>query len=218
MKECLLYTPVQLTPSTDAGLDRHGTATFASNLLPDTKDEFYQFCYINEKNKCLGSSLPFQLNCSLTDADLLSNGKSDKGDRFITLPDQDEADLLIVSTQRILTEEKLRAENRQLLDLKRRLESEREELRAENRSLLDIKQRLELEEEQLRLKLEAFQMNGQRTADTEQEYQVSWFLPTFSFCLLLINLVTTTLSFSIDTSSMIHSRLYLPNIEVFLMN
>lgn len=150
MKQCLLYAPVQITPATGAGAVRHGTATFASTTLPDVENEFYQFCYINEAKKNLGSSLPFQLNCTSTDADLLSNGKISKGDRLITMGDQDEADMLVISTQRILTEEKLRKENRQLLEIKRRLEAENEELST---------------------KFDALQMKDQRVNDNEEEYQ-----------------------------------------------
>lgn len=148
-KQCLLYAPVQITPSTSAGAVRHGTATFASTTLPDVENEFYQFCYINRDNKCLGSSLPFQLNCTTVDADLC-NGKNSKGDRLITLGDQDEADMLVISTQRMVTEEKLRIENRQLLEIKRRLEAEHEELL---------------------MKLEALSAKDQRANETDEEYQ-----------------------------------------------
>ena len=91
------------------------------------------------------------MNCTTVDADLC-NGKNSKGDRLITLGDQDEADMLVISTQRMVTEEKLRIENRQLLEIKRRLEAEHEELL---------------------MKLEALSAKDQRANETDEEYQVS---------------------------------------------
>jgi hypothetical protein len=122
----------KLNPSTASGATRHGTATFSSSLLPVTDDEFYQFCYIIKKTKNLGSSIPFQLNCALDDIDLLSNapvGRS-KGDGLIALADQDNDDFLVIHTKRNLTEEKMRQENRHLLDMNRRLESQKDEIQA----------------------------------------------------------------------------------------
>ncbi len=129
VKECLAYAPVEFTPSTTAGSVRHGTATFSSSLLPVTDDEYYQFCYIYNQKKNLGSSIPFQLNCALDDIDILSGdpvGKT-KHDSLIALADKDNDDILVIHTKRMLTEEKLRQENRQLLDIKRRLESQKDE-------------------------------------------------------------------------------------------
>lgn len=131
-KECLAFAPVQFNPSATAGATRHGTATFPASSLPVTDDEFYQFCYVINKAKNLGSSIPFQLNCAPDDIDLLSNapvGKS-KTDGLIALADQDNDDVVVIHTKRMLTEEKLRHENRHLLDLNRRLESQRDECQA----------------------------------------------------------------------------------------
>jgi hypothetical protein len=132
IKECLTYAPVQFNPSTASGAVRHGTATFPSTSLPVTDDEFYQFCYILNKTKNLGSSIPFQLNCASDDIDLLSNTpvRKTKPDGLIALADQDNDDLVVIHTKRMLTEEKLRQENRQLLDINRRLEAQKDEYRA----------------------------------------------------------------------------------------
>ncbi|CAF1054697.1 unnamed protein product [Rotaria sordida] len=143
IQECLAYAPMQLNSSI-----RHGTATFPSSSLPVTDDEFYQFCYINEKRKCLGSSIPFQLNCSIDDIDLLSStlletsiekkSMQTNNDGFISLQDYDNDDLVIIHTKRMLIEEKLRQENRQLLEINRRLEQQKDECKAKL-DLLDLK-------------------------------------------------------------------------------
>lgn len=129
VKDCLVFAPVQFNPSTASGTVRHGTAKFPSASLPATDDEFYQFCYVLNKKKNLGSSVPFQLNCAPDDIDLLSNApvRKVKADGLIALADQDNDDLVVIHTKSALTEEKLRQENRQLLDVNRRLELEKEE-------------------------------------------------------------------------------------------
>ena len=129
MKECLAYAPIQLGTST-----RHGIATFASAELPVTDDEFYQFCYVNSKGKCLGSSIPFQLNCSPDDMDLLTSTLMEaalekSSNTLIAMADRDNDDLVVVHTKNMLTEEKLRQENRQLSILNRSLEQQHEELK-----------------------------------------------------------------------------------------
>ncbi|CAF0936499.1 unnamed protein product [Rotaria sordida] len=140
IKECVAYAPVQFNPSTTSGSARHGTATFSSSSLPVTDDEFYQFCYIINKTKNLGSSIPFQLNCASDDIDLLSNEpiRKTKPDGLIALADDDNGDLLVIHTRRMLTEEKLRQENRQLLDFNRRSELQKDEYKAKL-DLLEIK-------------------------------------------------------------------------------
>lgn len=132
----MAYAPVQFNAST-----RRGTATFASSSLPTTDDEFYQFCYIVKTRKCLGSSIPFQLNCSIDDIDLLSqssfekiSNKSNHGG-LIALADHDNDDLVIIHTKQMLIEEKFRQENRQLLEINRRLEQQKDECKARFESL-----------------------------------------------------------------------------------
>lgn len=130
IQECLTYASIE-NEST-----HRGKATFPSACLPTTDDEFYQFCYISKKRKCLGTSIPFQLNCSVVDIDLLSQAMSEtvhlKGsnDALIAFNDQDNDDLLVIHTKTMLVEEKLRQENRQLLDLNRRLEKQKNDCKA----------------------------------------------------------------------------------------
>ncbi|UJR32918.1 hypothetical protein I4U23_020379 [Adineta vaga] len=146
IKECLAYAPVQLNPSTTSGSTCHGTATFSSSSLPVTDDEFYQFCYIINQTKNLGSSIPFQLNCALDDIDLLTNAPISKSkyDGLIALADQDNDDLVVIHTKRMLTEEKLRQENRYLLDMNRRLEAQRDECQTKL-DLLEIRAKENIE-------------------------------------------------------------------------
>lgn len=129
IKECLAYAPVQFNPSAASGAVRHGTAVFPTASLPATDDEFYQFCYILSKSKTLGSSIPFQLNCEPDDIDLLSNTpvRKTRSDGLIALADQDDDGLVVIHSKSVLTEEKIRRENRQLLEDNRRLELLKEE-------------------------------------------------------------------------------------------
>jgi chromosome segregation ATPase len=139
IQECLAYAPVELDSTT-----RHGTATFPSSSLPATDDEFYQFCYIIKKRKCLGSSIPFQLNCSIDDIDLLSQSLMEKtqvksnNNGLFSFADNDNDDMVVIQTKRMLVEEKLRQENRQLLEINRRLEQQKDECKAKF-DLLDSK-------------------------------------------------------------------------------
>jgi len=137
IKECVAYAPVQFNPSASSGSTCHGIAAFPSASLPVTDDEFYQFCYILNKTKNLGSSIPFQLNCASDDIDLLSNApvRKTKPDSFIALADNDNDEFLIIHPKHMLTEDKLRQENRQLLEMNRRFESQNDEYKAKLESI-----------------------------------------------------------------------------------
>lgn len=135
----MAYAPIQLTTTSESTCQ--GTAVFASSSLPATDDEFYQFCYLRNKRKYFGSSVPFQLNCSIDDMDLLCSTSVDKtsmkstNDSLIALADQDNDDLVVIHTKSMLVEEKLRQENRHLLDINRRLEQQKDEWKAKVETL-----------------------------------------------------------------------------------
>ncbi|UJR14228.1 hypothetical protein I4U23_001220 [Adineta vaga] len=137
IQECLAYAPIQMKSSINSvETTCHGTAVFSSSLLPTSDDEFYQFCYLRNKRKYFGSSIPFQLNCSIDDIDLLTSTIGEKSsmkstnDGLIALNDYDNDDLVVIHTKSMLVEEKLRQENRHLLDMNRRLEQQKDELKA----------------------------------------------------------------------------------------
>lgn len=100
IKECLASVPVQFELSTSSDSMVHGTATFVAANLPDTNDEFYQFWYIRSKSKNLGSSVPFQLNCTLDDMDYLCDVpiRKSKTDSLPSLSDQDTDDIVVINT------------------------------------------------------------------------------------------------------------------------
>lgn len=56
-------------------------------------------------------------------------------DGLIALADHDNDDLVVIHTKRMLVEEKLRQENRQLLETNRRLEHQKDECKAKFDSL-----------------------------------------------------------------------------------
>lgn len=80
----------------------------------------------------------------MDDIDLLSQNLIDKthlksaNDSLIALADHDNDDLVIIHTKRMLVEEKLRQENRQLFENNRRLEQQKDEIKAKF-DLLDLK-------------------------------------------------------------------------------
>ncbi|CAF0738659.1 unnamed protein product [Adineta ricciae] len=139
IQDCLAYAPIQLTTSSESTCQ--GTAVFASSSLPATDDEFYQFCYLRNKRKYFGSSVPFQLNCSIDDVDILCSTLLEKtsmkstNDSLIALADHDNDDLVVIHTKSMLVEEKLRQENRYLLDTNRRLEQQKDEWKAKVEAL-----------------------------------------------------------------------------------
>jgi len=136
IEECTAYAVVEIDCSV-----HHGTATFPPSLLPANDEEFYQFCYISKKGKCLGTSIPFLFNCSMIDLDLLDEARSEAtdfksaNDTLFALNDHDHDDTLIVHTRSMLVEEKLRQENRQLLEINRRLEQQRTECKGKLEAL-----------------------------------------------------------------------------------
>lgn len=123
-KDCLVLAPVELNAGSSYGTSRHGTATFLASTLPSQDDEFYQFCYVLESGKILGSSLPFQLNFS-DESGLAEENPT----HLLAIPNDDPNGLVHVTTKDLFTIEKLRQDNRQLTELKRRLEIENEEFR-----------------------------------------------------------------------------------------
>lgn len=88
------------------------------------------------------------MNCSVDDIDLLTSSILEASlerrrvvsndDPLIALDDQDSDDLLVVHSKRMLIEEKLRQENRELLDMNRRLEQQKDECKAKL-ELLELK-------------------------------------------------------------------------------
>ncbi len=84
------------------------------------------------------------MNCSIDDIDLLSSTLSEKNqnkhnnDGLFALADNDNDDLVVIHTKRMLIEEKLRQENAHLLDINRRLEQQKDECKAKF-DLLDFK-------------------------------------------------------------------------------
>ncbi|CAF4180840.1 unnamed protein product [Rotaria sordida] len=87
-------------------------------------------------------------------------------DGLIALQDYDNDDLVVIHTKRMVIEEKLRQENRQLLEINRRLEQQKDE---SNQYQLQLEQQLR----DLRLTTEKYQisMQGQINAYTKQASQ-----------------------------------------------
>ena len=93
IKQCVAYAPVKFYTY---GSMRRGTAIFSPSSFSVTDDEVYQFCYINKTTKSLGTSVPFQLNCSLDDIDFLSNASRSKTNSLASSDDYD--DIVVINS------------------------------------------------------------------------------------------------------------------------
>ncbi|KAM3822253.1 tax1-binding protein 1 isoform 4-T5 [Vipera latastei] len=127
--------------------------SFQGYYLPNDDGEFYQFCYVTHKGEIRGASTPFQFRTSSPVEELL------------TLEDEGNSDMLVVTTKAGLLEfkiEKILKEKEELLKVTASLEKETVQLR-------DQVERLEKElvyEKERCDQLEAEQKDSFKTAET----------------------------------------------------
>lgn len=144
MKDGLIYAEVHFDEVSDTDSFRRGTATFASSILPTSNEKFYEFVYLLNLTKKLGASNSFQLNFEPDDIELLSNDplSKDKMDSLVSYADNDE-DIIVIQPKRAYLEEKLRQENRQLVEMNNRLENEKIDFQTQLKVLMNKRKEIE---------------------------------------------------------------------------
>ncbi|XP_034408810.1 tax1-binding protein 1 homolog B isoform X1 [Cyclopterus lumpus] len=143
------------------------TAVFQGYYVPNDDAEFYQFCYVTHKGEIRGASTPFQFRAN-----------SPSEDELLTVEDECNSDILVVTTKASFFEQKLEEAQREkgelvkntalLLHEKEQLEAEKEslqkeceqeketcaELRRESQDLQNSSQALQEVKEEVKRRLE----------------------------------------------------------------
>ncbi|KAM9353619.1 tax1-binding protein 1 homolog B [Symphorus nematophorus] len=105
----------------------HRTVVFQGYYVPNDDGEFYQFCYVTHKGEIRGASTPFQFRAN-----------SPSEDELLTVEDECNSDILVVTTKAGFLEQKVEEAQREKDELVKnmtRLQQEKEQLEAEKESL-----------------------------------------------------------------------------------
>ncbi|KAL6109103.1 tax1bp1 [Pungitius sinensis] len=100
---------------------------FQGYYVPNDDAEFYQFCYVTHKGEIRGASTPFQFRAN-----------SPSEDELLTVEDECNSDILVVTTKAGFFEQKLEEAQREKEELIKNmalLQQEKEQLQAEKESL-----------------------------------------------------------------------------------
>ncbi|XP_058503415.1 tax1-binding protein 1 homolog B isoform X2 [Solea solea] len=103
------------------------TVVFQGYYVPNDDGEFYQFCYVTHKGEIRGASTPFQFRAN-----------SPSEDELLTVEDECNSDILVVTTKAGFLEQKVAEAQREKDELVRNialLQQEKEQLEAEKESL-----------------------------------------------------------------------------------
>ncbi|XP_054477825.1 tax1-binding protein 1 homolog B isoform X3 [Anoplopoma fimbria] len=103
------------------------TVVFQGYYVPNDDAEFYQFCYVTHKGEIRGASTPFQFRAN-----------SPSEDELLTVEDECNSDILVVTTKASFLEQKMEEAQRQKEELVKNmalLQHEKEQLEAEKESL-----------------------------------------------------------------------------------
>ncbi|XP_068179246.1 tax1-binding protein 1 homolog B isoform X2 [Antennarius striatus] len=143
------------------------TVVFQGYYVPNDDGEFYQFCYVTHKGEIRGASTPFQFRAS-----------SPSEDELLTVEDECNSDILVVTTKAGFLEQKVEETQREKEELvknmallqqeKSQLETEKEtlqkeceqekktcaQLRRENQEVQNSSQSLQEEKEEVKRRLE----------------------------------------------------------------
>ncbi|XP_073341048.1 tax1-binding protein 1 homolog B isoform X1 [Pagrus major] len=105
----------------------HRTVVFQGYYVPNDDGEFYQFCYVTHKGEIRGASTPFQFRAN-----------SPSEDELLTVEDECNSDILVVTTKAGFLEQKVEEAQREKEELVKNmalLQQEKEQLEAEKESL-----------------------------------------------------------------------------------
>uniref|UniRef100_A0A3P9IJW5 Tax1 binding protein 1 n=1 Tax=Oryzias latipes TaxID=8090 RepID=A0A3P9IJW5_ORYLA len=103
------------------------TVVFQGYYVPNDDGEFYQFCYVTHKGEIRGASTPFLFRAS-----------SPTEDELLTVEDECNSDILVVTTKASFLEQKVEEAQREKDELLKNmavLEQEKEQLQAETEAL-----------------------------------------------------------------------------------
>ncbi|XP_034030895.1 tax1-binding protein 1 homolog B isoform X2 [Thalassophryne amazonica] len=102
------------------------TVVFQGYYVPSDDGEFYQFCYVTHKGEIRGASTPFQFRAN-----------SPSEDELLTVEDECNSDILVVTTKAGLLEkvEEAQREKEELVKNVNVLQQEKEQLEAEKKNL-----------------------------------------------------------------------------------
>ncbi|XP_076004532.1 tax1-binding protein 1 homolog B isoform X2 [Genypterus blacodes] len=103
------------------------TVVFQGYYVPNDDGEFYQFCYVTHKGEIRGASTPF-----------LFRANSPTEDELLTVEDECNSDILVVTTKASFLEQKMEEAQREKEELTKSmavLQQEKEQLEAERESL-----------------------------------------------------------------------------------
>ncbi|XP_062322734.1 tax1-binding protein 1 homolog B isoform X1 [Osmerus eperlanus] len=120
-----LWSPLPDTYEEGTAVNR--AVVFQGYYVPNDDSEFYQFCYVTHKGEIRGASTPFQFR---------ANSPSD--DELLTVEDECNSDILVVTTKTCFLEQKLeeaQREKEELVKTMALLHQERDQLEVEKESL-----------------------------------------------------------------------------------
>ncbi|XP_074509985.1 tax1-binding protein 1 homolog B isoform X1 [Sebastes fasciatus] len=134
---------------------------FQGYYVPNDDAEFYQFCYVTHKGEIRGASTPFQFRAN-----------SPSEDELLTVEDECNSDILVVTTKAGYLEQKMEEAMREKEELVKNmglLQQEKEQLEAEHQSL---QKECEQEKEtcaQLRRESQEVQNSSQALQEEKEE-------------------------------------------------
>ncbi|XP_075883442.1 tax1-binding protein 1 homolog B isoform X1 [Nelusetta ayraudi] len=139
----------------------HRTVVFQGYYVPNDDGEFYQFCYVTHKGEIRGASTPFQFRAN-----------SPSADELLTVEDECNSDILVVTTKAGFLEQKVEEAQREKEELVKNmaaLQQEKEQLETEKESL---QKEFEQEKEtcaQLRKENQEFHNSSQGLQEEKEE-------------------------------------------------
>lgn len=137
------------------------TVVFQGYYVPNDDAEFYQFCYVTHKGEIRGASTPFQFRAN-----------SPSEDELLTVEDECNSDILVVTTKAGFLEQKMEEAQREKEELVKNmalLKQQKEQMEAEKESL---QKECEQEKEtcaQLRRESQEVQNSSQALLEEKEE-------------------------------------------------
>lgn len=139
----------------------HRTVVFQGYYVPNDDGEFYQFCYVTHKGEIRGASTPFQFRAN-----------SPSEDELLTVEDECNSDILVVTTKAGFLEQKVEEAQREKEELVKNmalLQQEKEQLEAEKDSLQKECEREKETCAQLRRENQEVQNSSQSLQEEKEE-------------------------------------------------